>query len=108
MLIETLKQLYSSLVELIEQPTQKEEWYQSWFESNPEIFPILGLSDPVPHPYSVTIEEAVLIPDFLAKDRTGNWVIFELKRPDTNVHKGTDRRRIFYQDFNSYLAQCSE
>ncbi|MFM6197831.1 MAG: Shedu anti-phage system protein SduA domain-containing protein, partial [Dolichospermum sp.] len=104
----TLKQLYNSLTELIEKPNQREDWYQNWFESNPEIFTILGLSSPLSHPYYVSLDGETYIPDFLVKDRTGNWLIFELKRPDTKVHKNVNRRQDFYSDFSSYLAQCNE
>jgi hypothetical protein len=108
MLITTLKQLYNSLIELIEKPNQREDWYQKWFENNPEIFTILRLSNPLSHAYSVSLDGETYIPDFLVKDITGNWLIFELKRPDTKVHKKVTRRRNFYSEFNSYLAQCNE
>lgn len=108
MLIKSLKELHESLLALVEAPNQKEEHYQKWFENNRMIFSVLGFSEEIPHPCSINIEGEEYIPDFLARDCSGSWFVFELKRPDIKVHKQRNRRRTFYRDFESYISQCNE
>jgi len=89
------------LLALVEAPNQKEEHYQKWFENNRMIFSVLGFSEEIPHPCSINIEGEAYIPDFLARDCSGSWFVFELKRPDIKVHTQKNRRRTFYRDFES-------
>jgi|GEM_PF-1121020 len=106
----TLHQLYSELSSLIDKPNMKERVFQEWFEKNPEIFKILQFDKAFPHPYQVdTGENDVSIPDFLVKEFTGTWGIFELKRPDTVVISSSSNKRIkFTAEFESYISQCRE
>lgn len=107
----TLLNLADSLHRLVYAPEeQREAAYQAWFEENQSVFHLLHYRRAIPHPFCVGADEGLHhIPDFLAERLDGLWEVFELKRPDTEVMKNDRGRRIrFYDEFESYWAQCRE
>lgn len=104
-----LMAIHESLQSLLNRESITEDDCQKWFETNPKVFKILNFVEAIPHPKQICTEtEDLHIPDFLVKKINGLWEIFELKRPDTKILKNVKKRKTFYADFNSYVAQCRE
>ena len=99
----TLVDLHALLAEDVD-----EEAFQIWFETNAAIFTTLGYVRALPHPRLEYHDGEVRLPDFLVKDTSGLWHVFELKRADTAVLKPQLRRQTFYAKFEEYLTQCVE
>lgn len=103
-----LKRIYSELDSLIKSEKQLEDNYQKFFENNTEVFTFLGYNSPISHPKLLKYDGTKYFPDFLVKDLSGNWVIFELKRPDTKANQNHTSRNTFYKSFETYISQCNE
>ncbi len=82
---------------------------QAWFESHPSAFDCLGYSRVVAHPDLTENSRVVFTPDFMVQRAdSGRWEIFEINTPGMKLLKPGDRRKTFYADTHSYLAQCRE
>lgn len=105
---EDLERCITELSILLELPHTKEADYQSWLERYPLVFQTLGYRRSIPHPEIKTSADLVFIPDFIVRRPDAVWEIFELKRPDTDVLRSSERRPTFYSDMQSYISQCME
>lgn len=105
---EDLERCIAELSMLLELPRVKEAECQAWLERHPLVFEIHGYRRSISHPELKTSSDLVFIPDFLVRRPDAVWEIFELKRPDTDVLRSSERRATFYSDMHSYISQCVE
>jgi len=102
------QQIETALVELalmLEYEELTEPDCQDWFERHDAVFKLLGFKEVLAHP-RLQSETDHKIPDFLVKDHSDIWSIFEIKRPDTKILKSNKNRDDFYQSLRSYISQC--
>jgi len=105
---QSFEEAISELELLIANHSTNEDDFQRWFESNPVVFEILGYQKVLSHPVLTEAGVEKHIPDFLVKRIDGLWDIVEIKRPDTEIIKDTQRRAAFYSAMESYVSQCRE
>jgi hypothetical protein len=105
---QSLEEAISQIELLMPNDSTTEDDCQRWFEANPVVFEVLGYQKVLAHPKLTEGGIEKYIPDFLAQRIDGLWEILEIKRPDTQVLKDTERRASFYWAMETYLSQCRE
>ena len=105
---EALEEAIAELTVLMGLEEAAEAQFQTWFESHPVVFEVLGYTRVVPHPEFLLDGEGPMYPDFIAQRPDGLWDVVELKRPDTQVLRNPERRSVFYSGMGTYVAQCQE
>ena len=98
----------SELKELLNQYSNGEDKFQSWFEEHSIVMDTLSFSSSIPHPSLKTSNGEIFIPDFLVKLLNETWEVFELKLPYEKVLKDKKRRNTFYAKVYQYCQQCIE
>jgi len=99
-----IEKALSELLSLLASNVNEEAKYQTYFETNPIVFKLMGFTDAYSHINLQSINGDHYIPDFLLKHENGLFEVSDVKLPFEPIIKKQKYRDEFYSKISSEYA----